>query len=506
MTVLIRADASAEIGTGHVMRCLSLATELMALGEDVVFAARSMFPTLRARIEAAGCRFVALPPATSRNDARAGTIPHAHWLQASADDDAAATLAAARAARAAWVVVDHYGVDSVWQRILRAGGVNVAALDDLADRAHAADLLVDPSLSADPHGRYAALIPANRQQLLGPRYAILRPEFRTGAARPPHDGPLRWLIAFGGVDAAGCTQRAMAALAEAQPDTADVTVVVGGQNADLAAIRAKAAALGWQVHVDSDAMGALMASADVAIGAGGHMLWERAAMRLPTIALIVAENQREQVTNAAAGRLVLPLDAARLDPSDLVNAVRTLGGDAARRAAMAAACGEAVDGKRALRIARRIADLGIQVAPAAVEDILPMHAWRNDARIRAVSREHAEISLGGHRDWCAAVMADPDRHLLVGRDKTGPLGVVRFDRSGDRAEVSIYLAPARLGQGLGPNLLLAAEAWLIRADRRIAALDAEVLDGNRASEELFLGTGYTRLRPGHFAKALEVAP
>lgn len=504
MSVLIRCDASPEIGTGHVMRCLALADRLAAAGALPVFVARRMFPNLAERIAAAGFRLAMLPEVPSDNGDRAGVIPHADWLAASWRDDVDATLAVAAETAARWVVVDHYGVDRMWQAAARAGGLRVAALDDLADRAHDADLLIDPSLADDPHGRYAGLLPEGRQRLLGPRYTILRQEF----AEPPErgaeraDAPLAYLLAFGGVDAAGMSLRALAALeAEARPSDM-VDVVVGGQNADRAEIERRAAGQGWSVHVDSDAMGALMAKADIAIGAGGHMLWERAAMRLPTVAVIVAENQRDQVNGAAARGLVLGLDAATASTADIRAAIASLARDDAARSRMVAACA-AVDGAGADRIARRIAGPEIVMRPAADADCERLHAWRNHPRIRAVSREAGEIDLEGHRRWFAGVLADQERTLLIGEDAAGPVGVVRFDRDGSEAEVSIYLTPERLGGGFGANLLLAGEAWFRQNNSDIRRIVAEVLPGNAASEELFLSCGYDRRADGLFQKGLE---
>ena len=111
MTVLIRCDASPEIGTGHVMRCLALAGRLQALGATPVFAARRMFPNLADRIAEAGYRLAMLPDADSDNLERREAVPHAHWLAASWRDDVAATIALAQETGAEWIVIDHYGIE-----------------------------------------------------------------------------------------------------------------------------------------------------------------------------------------------------------------------------------------------------------------------------------------------------------------------------------------------------------------------------------------------------------
>jgi RimJ/RimL family protein N-acetyltransferase len=283
---------------------------------------------------------------------------------------------------------------------------------------------------------------------------------------------------------------------------ADVNVIVGGQNGALAEIRTRTEALGWSVHVDSSSVGDLMARSDIAIGAGGHMLWERAAMRLPTVAIIVAENQREQVTEAAKQNLVLPLDAKTVTTSTLTSAILFLTCDQALRTIMTDACAQAVDGKGARRIARRLAADGIIMREANTGDEAKILEWRNDEHIRRFSSNSSNIAASAHVAWYQTVLAASDRQLLIGDDASGPVGVVRFDHDGDRAEVSIYLTPPRLGSGLGANLLLAAEQWLAATHPEIHVINAEVLDANVASAELFLSTGYTPTSSGQYEKRM----
>lgn len=481
MTVLFRVDASAAIGTGHVMRCLALANRLAEAGVTPVFVAREMFDNLAARITSAGFALERLPQVSGRNDR---PMPHAHWLAADWREDARATAALADRLDARWVVVDHYGIDRAWQAAVAAPGRRIAVLDDLADRPHACDLLVDPSLTGDAYGRYRLLLGPRTERLLGPRYAILRPEFAKAPDRSVPGAQPHWLIAFGGVDAAGMTGLAVDALG----DAADVDVVVGGQNQALDGLRPAIADKGWRLHVDTPEIGQLMGAADLAIGAGGHMLWERAAMGLPSIAIVVADNQREQVAEAARLGLVAPLAADDLSAGRLAEAANELASDLQRRRAMSAKCRQAVDGGGADRIAGRIAAPPVTVRAAAPDDCEDIWRWRNDPAIRETSRNPAAIDLADHERWFESILEDPSRSLLIGADANGPLGVVRFDRDGDESEVSIYLVPDRLGEGRGARLLLEAEAWL--ADAAPRRLVAETLPGNLPSAALFRAAGY----------------
>ena len=135
MTVLFRADASAEIGTGHVMRCLALAGAVKALGEECVFVCRDIPRLLAERITGDGHSLQLLIPTDGDNTAKAAEVPYAHWLKAPWRDDAVETSEIADEVGAQWIVVDHYGLDADWEQAVATADRNVAAMDDLADQA-----------------------------------------------------------------------------------------------------------------------------------------------------------------------------------------------------------------------------------------------------------------------------------------------------------------------------------------------------------------------------------
>lgn len=503
MTVLFRTDASVEIGTGHLMRCLALAGAVKALGDDIVFVCREVPPPLADRIRSDGYDVKLLIPTETENTDKFGVHPYAHWLKASWYDDAIETMEIAEETEASWVVVDHYGLDADWERMVANGKRKVAVLDDLADRQHAAALLVDPSLTPDRHDRYQGLMPAGAEMLLGPHYAALRQEFSGVAGRPTAttDEPMTFLIAFGGVDAAGMTRVAMDALASITRPGDHAHVVVGAAHGGQAAISARCRELGWTCHINSNRMASLMAASDIAIGAGGSMVWERMAVGVPTIAIIVADNQQDQVDEAADRRLLIKMNQADASVEMLAHTIQDFRQNVRAREAMAASCRRRVDGGGARRIARRIMPNPITMRLATATDSMNLLIWRNDKSIRLVSHNAALISPEKHNRWLNGTLNDPARRLMIGEDAAGPVGVVRFDRTGRSAEVSIYLTPDRLGTGLGAPLLLAAEADLAAAHPEITGIVAEVLPTNGASKELFLSCGY-RFASGYYRKPI----
>ena len=168
---------------------------------------------------------------------------------------------------------------------------------------------------------------------------------------------------------------------------------------------------------------------------------------------------------------------------------------------MSASCRRRVDGKGAVRIARRLAPCPVKLRPATEADSADLLEWRNDEFIRMVSHNTEIISPEDHALWLTGTLNNPAKRLLIGFDNDGVLGVVRFDKGPSNAEVSIYLAPQRLGSGLGPNLLMAGEAAMAEHWPDAPEILAEVLPTNRASKDLFLSCGY-RYSSGFYRKSV----
>lgn len=272
--VLFLADCGPEVGGGHVMRCLSLARALMDRG-----AACAMLetPAVSAVLDAFG------DPGIERLPSGEGPL---HELVRSARGHA-------RRWRAGVVVVDHYRLGAEQERFLQAP---VTVIDDLADRPHDCRLLIDPSLGRETQD-YAKLTPAGARILTGPGYALLGPayaEARAGslAARRPDLPPRRLLVSLGLMDLKGITGRVLHLL-EPHLGGLEIDVVVGGQAGSLPWLRHLAARdPRVRLHVDTPEMATLIAEAHLGIGAGGSSTWERAALGLPCVSLILATNQR----------------------------------------------------------------------------------------------------------------------------------------------------------------------------------------------------------------------
>jgi UDP-2,4-diacetamido-2,4,6-trideoxy-beta-L-altropyranose hydrolase len=488
--IAFRTDATSQIGSGHFMRCLTLADELKRCGAHIRFVSRDLPLHLRDMLAAKDMEFVPLDGDATQLPA--GDLAHASWLGATQARDAQSTIQALSGQSWDWLVVDHYALDARWENTLRGTAKKIMVIDDIADRKHDCDVLLDQNFYADIQTRYADKVPAHCELLLGPRYALLRDEFRKLREQvKPRTGVVnRILVFFGGVDADNYTGQAIAALSGMDIRGAHVDVVIGAQHPCLEEIKAACVQHGYICHVQTNKMAELMAVADLAIGAGGSATWERCCLGLPTLVFCIAENQKRQLADAACEGLLYAPEVG----ADLSQAIQkhtyALIENANLRELISCNCMQAVNGRGVLRVITSLGMSGIEIRMANADDSEKLFQWRNHPSIRAVSRNPNVIDWQDHQSWFASVLTNPEKMLLIGQRSASPIGVVRFDKQNDEAEISIYIIPGGTSSGLGLSLLQSAEQWLAANHPEILKIRAQVLGANERSLKLFSGAGY----------------
>jgi UDP-2,4-diacetamido-2,4,6-trideoxy-beta-L-altropyranose hydrolase len=336
MKVVIRADASFAIGSGHVMRCLALAHQLRRNGANVTFVCRDHPGHLCEHIAGQGIPVFRLPlkTASPANQDDDGPLPaHYGWLGADWRADAEDTgRAMAGGAAVDWLIVDHYAIDMRWQRSVRPLTRGLMIIDDLADRRHDCDLLVDQNYFDGLDSRYDALTPAGCQRLLGPVFALLRPEFATvrSILRDRSGTVNRILISFGGVDATNETAKTIRAFRMLGSSDLEAVVIVGRTNPHRSEIESLCGERpGLRFRSDVADMATEMAEADLAIGAGGVSCWERCCVGLPAIVMAVSENQLAIADALARKGACLYLGRHdRVDESMIAKAIEKCASDA----------------------------------------------------------------------------------------------------------------------------------------------------------------------------------
>lgn len=297
MHIVFRTDASIQIGTGHVMRCLTMAQALRERGAQCRFICREHPGNLIDLIRQRGFIVHAL-----RCDqdwvVKEKTPSHAGWLGADWKADAEESKVSVGETAIDWLIVDHYALDKRWEHAMRAYCRHIMVIDDLADRTHDCDLLLDQNLGRKCED-YSGLFEGKVKTLIGPQYALLRPEFLAlraqSLARRQANPQLRHLlITMGGVDKENAVGKVLAALQACTfPADLRITVVMGLHAPWLAQVQAQATQMPWytEVLVGVNNMAQLMAESDLAIGAAGGTAWERCSLGLPSLVLVLAQNQ-----------------------------------------------------------------------------------------------------------------------------------------------------------------------------------------------------------------------
>jgi spore coat polysaccharide biosynthesis predicted glycosyltransferase SpsG/RimJ/RimL family protein N-acetyltransferase len=439
----IVAECGPGVGNGHVGRCLALAQAWARGGGSVsLLAVGSLDAGWVARYRATGTEVSIVDP-----------------------DEAVAHVAAGIDAEA-WVV-DGYGLPADLPTALRTGvGARVAVVDDGGRRGrYDADWVVDQNLGADA-GRYDDRTDGC-QLLLGTRYALLRTDVTAGRPSAPPDrtgAPRRLLTALGGSPPAGARSLFGAVARDERLRDLGIEVVELAGAPDV---------------------GAVLAGADLALTAAGSTVWELCAWGVPSVAVVIADNQRVVARRAGAAGLVVDAgDLEQVGPEDLVAAIVALAADGSRRQALAGRAWAAIDGLGARRTATALRGSLLRVRPAGPDDEDLLGAWANDPVLRQHSFSPEPIPASDHQRWFAARLAD-DRTLIriVERADGTPLGQVRFEVQGPVAVIDYSIAAVHRGRGWGGPLLDAAvrASWAALASRGVEVVEARVRPENVAS-------------------------
>jgi UDP-2,4-diacetamido-2,4,6-trideoxy-beta-L-altropyranose hydrolase len=489
LRVGIRVDASRALSLGHLTRCLTLADALKARGATVVFLSAPSTATWRRMAEARGYEIRILPIDAT---AAEGAVARDNRLPWGWRADAEAT-AAALSEPLDWLIVDHYALDARWESAARAAAAKIMVIDDLADRPHDCDLLLDQNAQDETEDRYADLVPSSARLLIGPRYALLRPQFAAARGRPRDGSVKRILVFMSATDPKGATLLALDALSVGRLAAFPVDVAIGSDSPHFKSVEARASARSrTELHVDTNDMAALCAAADLAIGAGGVAALERCCLGLPTLALSVAANQEPGLAALEAAGAVRRLGAVEdWTPAALAGEVEGLIDDKGALLSLSARSAALVDGRGAARCAAALVGLRLALRRATLDDARRLLEWRNDDSVRLVSLNSTPIAWGEHLAWLQRKLADPDHFHWIAESDGEPSGSVRFDIADGKARVSITVAPDRRGERLGRRLLAEGERRLLDERGDVVQFAAEILPGNRPSRRLFERAGYS---------------
>ena len=480
-TLLFRADAGVATGTGHIMRCLSLAQAWRDAGGQAVFVCAESTAAIEEGLHSESCEVVAL-----------GTVP-------GSPDDAEKTIALAQRHAADWVAVDGYHFKGEYQRALKAAGLRVLFFDDYghADE-YPADLVLNQNLRADT-SIYEKRGTRTRL-LLGPRYAILRREFAAWRKWQRKIRPVarQVLVTMGGSDPENVTSRTLEALALLEIPDLKATVIVGGSNPNFDSIR-RAAGSGGNVQVlrDVSNIAELMSGADVAISAAGSTCWELSLLALPALLIDVAENQTAVARELDKQGYAIHLGNSReVHAKKIADNLKQLLDSEEQRKSLSQKSRQLVDGGGAQRVLSILKGAALRLRPARRDDSRLLWEWVNDPQVRASAFSIAPISWERHEIWFASKMKDPNCSILIAENERGvSIGQFRVDwRSSqfEDGEIDVSVAKEFRGTGFGAALIdRGAEEALLK--RRSGRLHAFVKVENQPSRAAFELAGFENL-------------
>jgi len=400
-TLGIRADASPQIGMGHVMRCIALAQAWIDRGGKVILFTDELPPALKQRLEAEN-------------------------IEIRASSDVAPDC----------IVLDGYHFTPKQRCAFKQAGRPLLIVDDLADSdLSAADLILNHNAYATP-----VMYPGQRS-LCGSRYTLLRREFSTRAMRTNFSGPAKTvLITMGGSDPRNDTLAVLQQLAE--HTDLHLCVLIGAANPHVESLRAVS---GIELIIQPPNLPEIMQQADVAITAAGSTCWELASLGVPMLLKVIADNQQgiaDYLVSHAAGRM-FDLDA-----------LRELLADAEARQTLAQNARRLVDGRGAGRVAENLVCYPLYLRRATLEDAHLLLEWANNSVTRQASFNSEPIPWETHVAWLQRRLNDAQCAFYIAEDGTQAVGTVRFDhREAGVAEISLSLAPAARGRGQGPKLI-----------------------------------------------------
>lgn len=466
----MRADASVEIGTGHVMRCLALAQAWQDAGGSAIFVLQHSTPAILRKLSSEGFKTLVISPG--------------------AHQDAIVTAKAATEHRAEWVVLDGYHFDNAYRSVLKTAGLKLLCIDDNGENCAFAEVILNSNVYAQ-RAAYGHALPQSHL-LLGARFAMLRREFRPREEhKQSHRSGQRVLITMGGSDPQGLTEMTLQAIKRGADSDLEIRVATTSSNPRVAALTAYCRTHNTPIFVDGD-MPELMRWADLAIAAAGTTCLELCFFGLPAIVIDAAPNQLPTARELDRRGLALHVPLSEATENRIAEKVRLLAGNPDIRERMSRAAEGLVDGRGAERVTAVIIAGSLTMRRAAGSDAHLFWEWTNDNVVRGASFKSAPVSWKEHEHWFTTRLDDPGSHLFVFEHRDhGVAAIVRFEaENSDLSKISITIGRESRGLGLAPHIIQRAVSAVFE-HTQIREVRALIKPENSASLHAFRGAGFS---------------
>lgn len=466
MFVIVFADASYNLGQGHITRTLSLAKELRKRGISVEYFCRPLEGDQISRLRTEG--FIVHTPVEPEIDE---STPDEMTVYTEWGKVAPVLKTISEKNRIDWVVVDNYSIGVEFEESLSALGCRVMAIDDLPNRNHFCDLLLDQNYNENQH-RYNELIPERCVKLLGCEYSLLRPEFESQRRKMKNrNGRIsKILISFGGYDRTGETLKAMKAVASLDGKDMSFVVVADKRNKNIEEIKSLSASdARFSLHSYVLNMDELMAEADIALGAGGSTTWERCCLGLPALITVTAENQNDLAEMGVRSGAMQVLGRWDEVTSEMITGkIEELLNHPEYLVEMSEKAMGLVDGLGAVKVAGVIKSIKeekmdmqrrLEYREVVKEDCDLLFEWVNESVTRKASFNKDKINYENHVKWFENRVESSLSQIIIFIESNIPIGQVRLESDGCNVEIGISIGALARGKGFSVEMLTIARQY-----------------------------------------------
>ena len=479
--LIIRADASPVIGTGHVMRCIALGQAWRDKGGEVTFVSHCESDALRNRIVEEGFNLIRVAaPHPDPSD-----VEHTLNVLADSGDET-------------WLVLDGYHFDLAYQKRIRDAGYRLLVIDDMNHLPfYHADILLNQNIHAADF-RYEC--EKDTIKLLGSEYVLLRREFlgHREQQKRTAENVKNVLLTVGGADPHNITVKIIETLDALNKPELVVKVVVGPANLNLEGVKNKLSHVNFQYQVVYEApdMPSLMDWADLAISAAGSTCWELAYFGVPALLFDVADNQRGLADGLETIGFAVNLGwHADINSETFSDQFDRLQNNRQKRKQMASAGYRLVDGNGTSRILATMLKNPFYIRKASMDDAGILFNWRNSSEVRASAFSEDKIIWVDHLRWLKGKIASATSDIFIAISiNEQPIGQIRFDKKNIKtAEIDITIDPEFRNQGYGEFLLRESIADYFLKRREVCEVNSLIKCDNSASIRVFEKAGFHKV-------------
>ena len=498
MKAVFRVDASLKIGTGHVMRCLTLASILKKNFVDVSFICREHKGNLINYILESGFHVHALKESV---EPVSKITNYAEWLGVSYEQDAYETIEFLKNRHIDWMIVDHYSIDIKWEKLVSSYYKKLMVIDDLANRRHCCNILLDQTYGRKKND-YDFLTNSEAILLLGPKYALLRKEFselRNLTLAKKRNRTIKHILVYlGGVDSENLTESILDKLKSCSiRETTQITVLMGSQAPFLSKIKTAVKQLPFsaKLEVDTKHIAKIMSNADLSIGASGSTTWERCCLGLPSIQFCISDNQKFLSQTLNRNNVIKLIDSVDQIPN-LINDYPNWMLESSKLSS------QICDGNGVNRIFNRMFDLSLKIDnDLDVELCNYINLKEDEKRLVLEMRNHSGvrvwmtnkeiITIKEHYKFLENLEDDKTKQYFLVKKKdiiVGSISFVNLDY-GESTDFGIFVNPYIDYQGAGRLLESSAANYAFKV-LNVKKIFLEVFEDNVRALDFYKRAGF----------------